>query len=76
LIHPAGVERYLQGKFGDHLEAAREAMAALANRVPSEELAKTAFGLYQQFRPTIPAGVRGWGARGKLDLGFITSLGK
>ena len=75
LIHPDSVETYLEGKFGEHLGAARKAMAALANRVPPEELARTAFGLYEQFRPAIPAGVMGWGAKGKLDLGFIASLG-
>ena len=75
VIHPASVDTYLQGKFGEHLEAARQAMTALANRFPPEELARTAFGLYEQFRPAIPAGVKGWGATGKLDLGLIASLG-
>jgi hypothetical protein len=76
LIEPAGVETYLQGKFGNHLEAVRQAMMKLANRFPPEELASTAFSLYEQFRPSIPVGVKGWGAKGKLDLGFIASLGK
>ncbi len=76
LIRPDSVETYLEGKFGEHLGAARKAMAALANRFPPEELARTAFGLYEQFRPAIPAGVMGWGAKRKLDLGFIASLGR
>ena len=76
LVRPASVETYLQGKFGEHLEAARQAMTALANRFPPEELARTAFGLDEQFRPAIPAGVKGWGATGKLDLELIASIAK
>ena len=76
LVTPESVERYLQGKFGDNLEVVREAMTKLANRFPSEELTSDAFLLYEQFRPAIPAGVKGWGATGKLDLGFIASLAK
>ena len=76
LIRPGSVDTYLQGKFGEHLAAARKAMMALANRFPPEELAGSAFGLYEQFRPAIPAGVKGWGATGKLDLEFIASLAK
>lgn len=33
-----------------------------------------AYHLYEQFRPEIPAGVRGWGAAGELDLGYIEAL--
>ncbi len=62
-------------KFGEHLEAAREAMETLAQKLGPEELARSAFGLYEQFRPAIPAGVKGWGAAGKLDLRQIVALG-
>jgi hypothetical protein len=30
-----------------------------------------AFSLYERFRPVIPEGVRGWGAKGELDLDLI-----
>ena len=33
-----------------------------------DELAQRGFGLYEQFRPKIPEGVSGWGAKGELDL--------
>ena len=36
-----------------------------------DELAQRGFGLYEQFRPKIPEGVSGWGAKGELDLGGI-----
>ncbi len=74
-IEPASVERYLESKFGDALPAARQAMAELAQALEPEDLAQRGFGLYEQFRPVIPDGVRGWGAKGELDLGFIRELG-
>ncbi len=73
-IEPEGVERYLQSKFGDALPAARQAMTQLANAHKPDDLAQRAFGLYEQFRPVIPEGVRGWGAKGELDLARIRAL--
>jgi hypothetical protein len=32
--------------------------------------------LYERFRPAIAESVKGWGAKGKLDLGVIERLGK
>jgi len=68
------VERYLAGKFGDDLDAARSAMVALAGRFTPAELAGTAYALYEKFRPEIPAGTRGWGAKGVLDLAALAKL--
>ena len=73
-IEPAGVERYLVSKFGDALSDVRKAMTKLANALKPDELAQKGFGLYEQFRPVIPEGVRGWGAKGELDLGIISKL--
>jgi hypothetical protein len=73
-VEAEGVERYLREKFGDGLSPARAAMQKLARAFPSDELASTAFSLYERFRPAIPAGTRGWGARGELDLDRIRSL--
>jgi hypothetical protein len=73
---PESVERYLQGKFGDALDAARAAMTALAKALPPARLAAEAFHLYEQFRPEIPAGAQGWGAKGTLDLDRIRRLAK
>jgi hypothetical protein len=73
-IDPAGVERYLESKFGDALADGRKAMTQLADALDPEELAQKGFGLYEQFRPNIPEGVVGWGAKGELDLGRILKL--
>jgi hypothetical protein len=73
-IDPSKVASYLEGKFGDDLEAARAAMEDLAGAMKPRELADAAYPLYEQFRPAVPAGKRGWGAKGKLDLELIRSL--
>jgi hypothetical protein len=75
-IDPAGVERYLEEKFGAGLRDVEKAMKALAKSFSTQDLAARAYSLYERFRPDIPAGVRGWGAKGELDLGRIRSLGK
>jgi hypothetical protein len=71
-----GAEAYLETKFGDHLEAARAAMTTLAHAYRPRELAAEAFSLYERFRPVVPEGVRGWGAKGVLDLRQILRLAK
>lgn len=73
-IDPKSVERYLEDKFGDHLDAARSAMMRLARALPPAELAHKAYRLYEAFRPAIPAGKAGWGAAGTLDLKKIAAL--
>ena len=76
LINPDSVRRYLEDKFGDDLKAVRAAMQKLARSYKPVELARTAYPLYERFRPEIPAGMRGWGARGELDLERIEDLAK
>src|SRR5262249_57537235 len=61
---PEAVEKYLAGKFGDALAAARDAMTALAAAHARDELAETAFALYERFRPEIRGGTRGSRATG------------
>jgi hypothetical protein len=75
-IDPAGVEHYLADKFGAALEDVRNAMAALAGSFTPKELAHNAFELYSRFRPLIPEGMRGWGAKGELKLETIRGLAK
>lgn len=67
-IAPESVQRYLEGKFGDALGAVEQAMQTLAASRDPGELARSAYSLYEAFRPEVPAGVRGWGAAGVLDL--------
>ena len=74
LISPESVARYLDGKFGEALPDVRDAMEHLARSRPPERLAVEAFHLYEEFRPKVPAGVKGWGSRGTLDIGHILAL--
>jgi hypothetical protein len=75
-IEPERVRRYLESKLGEDFTAARAAMQRLARSFPPKQLAQRAFDLYEHFRPSIPEGVKGWGAKGKLDLGLIEELAK
>lgn len=73
---PAAVQRYLESKFGDALPAARRAFQALAASRKPATLADTGFELYEAFRPAIPKGKTGWGAKGVLDLSQVRALAK
>jgi len=75
-IKPEGVQKYLEQKFGEDLDEARAAMKALAKSLAPKQLEAKAFGLYEKFRPKIPEGQKGWGAKGNLDLDYIRSLGE
>lgn len=75
-IDPETVDRYLHSKFGEDYAAARAAMEKLAALYSPKDLAAAAYRLYVRFRPVIASGKRGWGQKGKLDLGLIRSLGK
>src|ERR1022692_2534637 len=75
-VAPASVEKYLSSKFKDALGPVSTAMAELAHSRDAEELAAGAYGLYEQFRPAIPAGESGWGAAGTLSLATIRKLAK
>jgi len=66
--NPAGVMRYLANAFGDHLTETRAAMEVLAARYDPTELNRIGFRLYEKFRPEIPPGAAGWGARGMLEV--------
>jgi hypothetical protein len=75
-IDPGSVETYLKQKFKDDLEEARAAMEKLAKAYTPKQLESKAYDLYAEFRPEIPEGTKGWGAKGELDLEYIRSLAK
>lgn len=75
-LDPAGVERYLESKFGDALGPVSAAMIRLAGSRDRESLAAEAYALYEKFRPAVAAGVKGWGAVGTLDLARFRKLAK
>jgi hypothetical protein len=64
----APVQAYVARAFGARLAEVRAAMEELAARLPPEELNRTGFRLYEAFRPEVPEGARGWGAKGELHL--------
>ena len=49
-------------------------MDQLARSLTPRKLAANAYALYEKFRPAVPAGTRGWGARGELDLERLKAL--
>lgn len=71
---PESVRRYLKNKFGEALPQVTEEMRALAEHFPVEELKRRAYSLYAEFRPEVPEGTRGWGAKGILDLEKMRAL--
>jgi hypothetical protein len=73
-IHAGAVESYLEKKFGDDLDETRAAMKKLAKAYTPKQLESKAYDLYEKFRPEIPEGKKGWGAKGELDLDYIRSL--
>ena len=73
-IDPQGVEKYLQQKFGEDLNAARTTMEKLAKAFTPKQLESKAYTFYEKFRPKIPEGAKGWGVKGELDLEYIRSL--
>jgi hypothetical protein len=75
-IDPQSVEKYLKQKFGEGLDEARAAMEKLARSHTPKRLETEAYSLYEKFRPKIPEGTKGWGAKGELDLEYIRSLAK
>ena len=67
-IDPANVDRYLESKFGVALDDTRNAMRSLARSRTPGRLTREAYALYEEFRPEIPGGKKGWGAKGRLSL--------
>ena len=72
---PAGVQRYLAKAFGEHLAEVRAAMVDLAGRYEPAELNRIGFKLYERFRPDVPPGAEGWGAKAVLDLDKVRAAG-
>ena len=67
----AAVRNYLARAFGERLGELRAAMEALAASLPPDELDRVGFRLYERFRPEVPEGVEGWGAKALLNIGRI-----
>ena len=71
-------ERQLIAKFGGS-EAYERVKGAMDSALQSwtgeeDELDKKAFGMYEKFRPSVPAGEKGWGRKGELSLTQVESV--
>ena len=75
-VSPESVQRYLESKFGAALGSVEHEFEDLARCLAPEELASRAYELYETFRPAVPAGTRGWGASGVLDLALVRELAR
>ncbi len=75
-IDPQSVEKYLTKKFGEALPEVQAALEGLAQAYPPHELEQRAYKLYEQFRPSVPEGVSGWGKEGELSLEKIRKMAK
>jgi hypothetical protein len=74
VVTAESAEAYINAKFGDDLDAARVAMTRLARALKPRELAVQASRLCEEFRPSVPESVKGWGAKGVLDLNTIAAM--
>lgn len=69
-----GNEGALKSKFGDdNYERVRKAFDACLQSWKGDEdkLNEQAFGFYEDFRPTVAAGQKGWGRKGELNLDTV-----
>ncbi len=71
---PKATQGYLQRAFGDRLEDVEGVFKELAESFSPEDAADSGYRLYEKFRPSVPQGQRGWGAKGVLDLQYVLSL--
>lgn len=65
---PAAVRRYLVKAFGERLAEVRTVMEAATAGIAPEELNRVGFRIYEGFRPEVPLGAEGWGAKGELQV--------
>ena len=74
VVTSESAQKYIESKFGDDLEATLDAMRHLAKAHGPKELDAIGFKLYERFRPEIPGGKNGWGAKGELSLSLIQRM--
>ena len=74
IVTAESVAKYLAQKFGEDFVDVQEAMQTLAKAYKPDKLAVAAYKMYEKFRPNVPPGETGWGAKGELDLGLIRAM--
>jgi len=74
-IHARAVYTSLESAFGESFPHVYAALTSLASTVQPEtfrlEDNRRAYDMYLNFRPDVPPGQQGWGAKGVLDLGAL-----
>ncbi|KAF2485792.1 hypothetical protein BDY17DRAFT_111666 [Neohortaea acidophila] len=68
-------EETLAKKYGEQYDSVKETFkdALKAWKSREDDLNSQAFGMYEQFRPTVPPGQSGWGRKGQLNLEAVKS---
>lgn len=75
-LDPQNVEKYVKTAFGEAYERVRTELTSLAERyLAMGKLVGDAYALYERFRPMVPPGKRGFGAKGLFDLSLLSRLG-
>jgi hypothetical protein len=64
----SAVQVYLFKAFGERLAEVRAVMEQAAAALPPDELNRVGFRMYEAFRPDVPMGAPGWGAKGELQI--------
>jgi hypothetical protein len=68
-------EDALRKKYGEKYEVVKQAFEdALGGRKAGKELNDAAFKMYEEFRPTVSKGQKGWGRKGELDLDKVKEV--
>jgi len=73
-IDPAGVRKYLAGRFKGALSEVERKLVELAETFAPEELNAAAMDVYMRLRPNVPKGRAGWGKAGVLEIDKIDAL--
>ena len=68
------MQKHLVTDFGDAPENVSNVLMGLSKSLLPPQLAEKAYSLYEEFRPEIPPGKKGWGASSKLDLELIRKM--
>jgi hypothetical protein len=75
-----GVEELLRKKYREDYERVRktmrEAVRMFKSTAEREELSRTAFHMYEEFRPSVQRGQGGWGKRGELRLEKVMEVAR
>mmetsp|Transcript_22265 Transcript_22265/g.35911 ORF Transcript_22265/g.35911 Transcript_22265/m.35911 type:complete len:439 (+) Transcript_22265:87-1403(+) len=74
-VFPKAVKKYFEAAFSDNYGAVRHCMKVVAQRFSEESLSQNlgrlGYDLYTSFRPQVPDGEAGWGAKATFDCKML-----